>query len=190
MCWRTPASVFSAFAATSAEKDKTVNIFDATVPVLIHFLGSLSAIMKKGEAHCAAKKIDPAVMLSQRLYADMFTLTRQVQIATDTAKGAGARLAGVAVPSFPDEEKTFEELQARIAKTIDFLKSLDKTQFDGAETREIVLKVGGRELNFKGEAYLETWVKPNFYFHVSMAYAILRHNGVELGKPDFLAGAQ
>lgn len=164
-------------------------IYGASIPVLIHFLGSLSAILKKGEAHCAAKKIDPAVMLGLRLSPDMFPLTRQVQIASDVAKGAGARLAGIAVPSYADEEKTFEDLQARIAKTVDFLKSLDKAQFEGAESRTITFKAG-REFSFSGADYLETWAKPNFYFHLSMAYGILRHAGVELGKSDFLAGGK
>ena len=167
-----------------------MDLYESSVPVFIHFLRSLSAILKKGEAHCAAKKIDPAVMLGMRLAPDMFPLSRQVQIASDAAKGAGARLAGVAVPSFPDEEKTFEELQARISKTIDFLSGLSKEQFEGGEARAISLKAGGRELTFTGAAYLETWAKPNFYFHATTAYAILRHGGVELGKSDYLAGGQ
>ena len=167
-----------------------MNIYDASVPVFTHFLRSLSVILKKAEAHCTAKKIDPAIILSARLFPDMFALTRQVQIASDAAKGAGARLAGIAVPSYPDEEKSFEELQARIARTIEFLAGLKKEQFDGAEERDIAIKAGPRELNFKGAAYLETWAQPNFYFHVTTAYAILRHNGIELGKPDFLAGGQ
>jgi hypothetical protein len=167
-----------------------MNIFDASVPVFTHFLHSLSAILTKAEAHCTAKNIDPAVMLAQRLYPDMFTLTRQVQIASDTAKGAGARLAGIAVPSFSDEEKTFPDLQARIAKTVDFLGGLRREQFEGAETRAISVKAGPRELEFVGATYLETWAKPNFYFHATTAYAILRHNGVEIGKPDFLAGGK
>ena len=165
-------------------------MYDTSVPVFIHFLTSLSGILKKAEAHCAAKKIDPAVILNARLFPDMFALTRQVQIASDAAKGAGARLSGIAVPSWADEEKTFDELQARVARTIDFLASLKPEQFAGAETREIALKAGGRELNFKGFAYLETYAKPNFFFHLTTAYAILRHNGIELGKPDFLAGGQ
>lgn len=167
-----------------------MNIYDSSVPVFTHFLRSLAAILKKAEAHCAARKIDPAVILAARLYPDMFALTRQVQIASDAAKGAGARLAGIPVPSFPDEEKSFEDLQARIGRTIDFLAGLRKDQFDGAEERDIQIKAGGRELSFKGGAYLEIWAKPNFYFHVTTAYAILRHNGIELGKPDFLAGGQ
>ena len=167
-----------------------MNMYDASVPVFTHFLGSLSAILKKAEAHCAAKKIDPAVLLGARLFPDMFALTRQVQIASDGAKGAGARLAGIAAPSWPDDEKSFEELQARIAKTVAFLAGLNKDQFEGAENRDIHIKAGPRELDFKGAAYLETWAKPNFYFHLTTAYAILRHNGIELGKPDFLAGGQ
>jgi uncharacterized protein len=162
--------------------------YDASVPVFIHFLSSLSAILKKAEAHCAARKIDPAVMLGLRLSPDMFPLTRQVQIASDAAKGAGARLAGIPVPSYPDEEKSFDELQARVAKTIAFLQGLRKEQFEGAESRAISLKAGGRELSFLGAPYLETYAKPNFFFHLTAAYAILRHAGVELGKPDFLAG--
>ena len=167
-----------------------MNMYDASVPVFTHFLRSLSVILKKAEVHCAAKKIDPNVILTARLFPDMFALTRQVQIASDAAKGAGARLAGIAVPSWPDEEKSFEELQGRISKTIAFLAELKPEQFQGAETRAISLKAGGREMNFTGFAYLETWAKPNFYFHVTTAYAILRHNGIELGKPDFLAGGQ
>jgi hypothetical protein len=165
-------------------------MYDSSVPVFLHFLNSLSAILKKAEEHCAARNIDPVVMLGQRLTPDMFPLSRQVQIASDAAKGAGARLAGIAVPSFPDEEKTFEELQARISKTADFLKGLSKEQFAGAETRAISLKVAGREMTFAGAAYLETWAKPNFFFHLTTAYAILRQGGVELGKRDYLAGGQ
>ncbi|WP_421694266.1 DUF1993 domain-containing protein [Aestuariivirga sp.] len=165
-----------------------MNIYDASVPVFVHFLGSLSKILKKAEDHCAAKKIDPAVLLSQRLYPDMYPVLRQVQIASDSAKGACARLAGVDVPSFPDEEKTFPELQARIQKTIDFVTSIPREKFAGAEEREIHIKAGPRELHFNGVSLLETWSQPNFYFHLTTAYAIFRHNGVELGKPDFLAG--
>ena len=167
-----------------------MNLYDSSVPVFVHFLRSLSVILKKAETHCAAKKIDPTIILNARLFPDMFALTRQVQIASDGAKGAGARLAGAAVPSWPDEEKTFEELQSRISRTIAFLSDLKPEQFEGADGRDISLKAGGRELNFKGQAYLETWAKPNFFFHVTTAYAILRHNGIELGKPDFLAGGQ
>ena len=163
-------------------------MFDTSVPVFVHFLKSLSSILKKAEAHCEAKKIDPAVLLGMRLYPDMLALTRQVQIATDSAKGAGARLAGIAVPSFADDEKTFADLQARIAKTMDFLGTLSKEQFAGAATRAINFKAGSREMNFTGGEYLEIWAKPNFFFHVTTAYAILRHNGLDIGKPDYLAG--
>lgn len=163
-------------------------MFDTSVPVFIHYLKSLSAILRKAEDYCAAKKIDPAVMLSQRLYPDMFALTRQVQIATDGAKAAGARLAGIPVPSFPDEEKTFDELQARIAKTIDFLSSLNKSQFADAATRTITFKSGGVDKSFPGADYLGMWAFPNFFFHVATAYNILRHNGLEIGKGDYLRG--
>ena len=161
---------------------------DASVPVFIHFLNSLSGILSKAEAHCTARKIDPAVMLGLRLAPDMFPLVRQVQIVSDAAKGAGARLSGAAVPGFPDDEKSFAELQARIARTIDFLQGLRREDFAGAEARAISLKAGGREMSFTGAAYLETWAKPNFFFHLTTAYAILRHAGVELGKPDYLSG--
>ncbi len=163
-------------------------IYETSIPVFVHYLKSLSAILKKAEAHCAAKKIDPAVMLSQRLYPDMFALTRQVQIATDGAKAAGARLAGIAVPSFPDEEKTFEDLQARVAKTMDFLSSLTKSQFEGAADRVITFKSGGNDKSFKGSDYIGLWAFPNFFFHIATAYNILRHNGLEIGKGDYLRG--
>ena len=163
-------------------------MFDTSIPVFIHYLKSLSAILKKAEDHCAARKIDPAVMLSQRLYPDMFALTRQVQIAADGAKAAGARLAGIAVPSLADEEKTFAELQARIAKTTDFLSTLSKSQFDGAADRVITFKSGGADKSFKGSDYLGLWAFPNFFFHVTTAYNILRHNGLEIGKGDYLRG--
>lgn len=161
-------------------------MYDASIPVFLHFLDSLSAILKKAEDHCAAKKIDPAVMVSLRLYPDMLPLPRQVQIACDSAKGAGARLAGIAVPSYPDDEKTFADLQARIAKTADFLRTLTKAQFEGAASRAISFKAGPREMNFVGADYLGRWAFPNFFFHVTTAYAILRHNGVEIGKTDYM----
>jgi uncharacterized protein len=148
----------------------------------------MPASASSASAETCAEGNDPAVMLGLRLSPDMFPLTRQVQIASDAAKGAGARLAGVPVPSYPDEEKSFDELQARVAKTIAFLQGLRKEQFEGAESRAISLKAGGRELSFLGAPYLETYAKPNFFFHLTAAYAILRHAGVELGKPDFLAG--
>jgi len=164
-------------------------MYDASVPVLTHFLKGLSALLKKAEAHCDARKIDHNAILQARLFPDMFHFTRQVQLVTDFAKGASARLAGVAVPSFADEEKTFAELQARIAKTIDFLGTLTKEQFADAATRNITLKVGGNDMSFAGGEYLVGYAMPNFYFHLSTAYNLLRHNGVELGKRDFMGRA-
>ena len=161
-------------------------MYDASVGTITHFLGGMSRFLKKAEAHAEAKKIDPRVLLDARLYPDMFPTIRQVQITTDHAKGAGARLAGVEVPSFEDTEKTFEDLQARIKKTIDFLATLKKEQFNDAATRQISMKVGGRDMTFAGADYLSRFALPNFYFHMTTAYAILRHNGVELGKGDYM----
>ena len=161
-------------------------MFDTSVPVLIHFLNGLSAILKKAEAHCEARKIDPNALLQARLFPDMFAFTRQVQLVTDFAKGAGARLAGIAVPSFADEEKTFGELQARIAKTTELLSTLTKEQFAGAASRTVTIKAGGREMSFPGAEYFSSFAMPNFYFHLAAAYNILRHNGVELGKMDYM----
>jgi len=162
-------------------------IYDASVPIFIQFLTGLGSILHKAEAFVQSKKIDPDALLSARLYPDMYTFTRQVQLTCDFAKGAGARLAGIPVPSFPDEEKTFEELHARIRKTTDFLRTLKKDQFADAAERAVTLKVGGQEMSFKGADYLNRFVLPNFYFHMTTAYALLRHNGVELGKMDFMA---
>lgn len=151
-----------------------------------HSLKALAAILKKAETYCEAKKIDPNALLADRLYPDMLPFNRQVHIATDQAKGCGARLTGIAVPSYPDEEKTFAELQARIAKTLDFLGSLKREQFADAATRTVTLKIGGKDTELKGATYLSSAVLPNFYFHVTTAYNILRHNGLEIGKGDFL----
>ena len=165
-----------------------LSMYNTSVPVLKHMLGSLSTILKKAVEHAEAKKIDPSVFTSARLFPDMFALTRQVQIATDQAKGCAARLAGVDIPKFEDNEASFDELQARIAKTIAFLDSIKAEQIDGSEEREIKLQLHERTLEYKGQDYLNRWVLPNFYFHVATAYNILRHNGVEIGKKDFLAG--
>ena len=164
-------------------------MYDASVPIFIQFLTGLGSILHKAEAYVQSKKVEPDALLKVRLFPDMYTFTRQVQLACDFAKGAGARLAGVPVPSYPDDEKTFEELHARIRKTTDFLKTLKKDQFADAAGRSITLKVGGQEMNFKGADYLNWFVLPNFYFHLTTAYALLRHNGVELGKMDFMARA-
>jgi hypothetical protein len=161
-------------------------MFDSSVPVFTQFLTAMAAILKKAEAHCEAKKIDPDALLTARLFPDMYPLRRQVQLACDFAKGAGARLTGIAVPSFPDEEKTFPELQARIAKTLDFLATLKKEQFADAATRTITLKIGGQDMSFPGAVYLRYFAFGNFYFHVTTAYNILRHNGLEIGKRDFM----
>ena len=161
-------------------------MYDNSIAPMSHSLKALAAILKKAEAHCEARKIDPNALLTARLFPDMLTLIRQVLIATDHAKGCGARLAGIANPSFPDEEKTFAELQARIAKALDFLGSLKREQFADAATRTVTIKVGGKDVELKGAAYLTSVALPNFYFHVTTAYNILRHNGLEIGKGDFL----
>ena len=164
----------------------TVNAYQATVPAFVQILTALSGILKKAQAHAEAKKIDPSVFITARIAPDMFAFARQVQIATDHAKGASARLAGVDVPSYADTETTFDELQARIAKTLDFVKGLKQAQFDGGFDRDITLTLGGQKMTWKGGVYLYQFALPNFYFHATAAYAILRHNGVEVGKRDFL----
>ena len=149
-------------------------------------LRNLSAILDKAQAHAAARKIDPAALTAFRLYPDMFPLTRQVQIACDTAKGAVARLAGVEIPKHEDTEQSFAELKARIAKTLDFLDSVPAAKMEGADEREVTIRSRGEDVTMRGPQYLLAVAQPNFYFHVATAYNILRHNGVELGKKDFL----
>jgi hypothetical protein len=163
-----------------------ISMYRASVPIFLQILPCTSAILDKTAVHAAAKKIEPQVFLEARLYPDMFPLTRQIQIASDFAKGACARLAGVEPPKYPDTETTIDELKARIAKTIAFIKEFKPSQIDGSEEREISLQMGGQTRTFKGENYLISVVLPNFFFHATTAYAILRHNGVELGKQDFL----
>ena len=163
----------------------SISMYQSSVPVCVRMLSNLSAILKKAEAYAAAKKIDPSVLINARLAPDMFPLSRQIQIATDVTKGGAARLAGVDVPSYEDKEATFPELQERIQKTITFIQSIKPAQIDGSEEREINLKVGD-EMNFLGLPYLLTFVMPNVYFHVTTAYAILRHNGLDVGKMDYL----
>lgn len=164
----------------------TINTYQATVPAFVQILTSLSAILKKAAAHAEAKKIDPAVFVNARIAPDMFPLARQVQIATDHAKGASGRLAGVDVPSFPDTETTFDELQQRITKTLDFIKGLKPAQFDGGESRDVTLTIAGQKMTWKGATYLFHFALPNFYFHATTTYDILRHNGVDVGKRDFI----
>lgn len=161
-------------------------MYDVTLPVLRHQLNALSAVLAKAVAHCEARKIDAEVMTGMRLYPDMLPLTRQVQIACDFAKGCAARLSGQAVPSYSDDEKTFAELEARIQKTLAFMGTVSPSQLERAESRDVTIKVGGKERTLSGQDYYYSYVLPNFYFHVTTAYNILRHNGVELGKGDFL----
>lgn len=162
-------------------------IYDASIPWMLHALGNLTGVLEKGSAHCEKEKIDPSALLSARLFPDMFALTRQVQVVSDTAKGAAARLAGVEAPKFEDTEASFAELKTRLDKTASFLKGLDKGKFQGADTRPIELKFPSITLNFpSGWNYLMAFVLPNIYFHSATSYDILRHNGVKLGKPDFL----
>ncbi|MBL0076572.1 MAG: DUF1993 domain-containing protein [Rhodocyclaceae bacterium] len=164
----------------------TISMYAASIPVLKHNLQSLARVLKQGEAHATSAAFEPSVLLSSRLFPDMFTLIRQVQIATDQAKGCAARLSGSEIPKYDDNEATFAELDARITKTIAFLDTVKADQVDGSEEREITLQAGPMTLNFKGQAYLTTWVYPNFFFHMTTAYNILRHNGVVLSKRDFL----
>ncbi len=168
----------------------SISIYDISIPVLIRGLTNLSAILDKAAAHAAAKKFDPIVLSQARLYPDMHPLSRQVQIACDTAKGAAARLAGIEIPKHEDTEVTLAELKQRIAKTLDFLKTVTADQLKDAESRAIELKFPNRTLNFTARAYVTDFVLPNFYFHDSIAYALLRHNGVEIGKADFLGAIQ
>jgi hypothetical protein len=147
---------------------------------------NLNAILGKGAAYAEARKIEPSVLLNYRLAPDMLPLSRQVQIATDVAKGCAARLAGVEPPRYEDNESSFAELKARVDKTVGFLQGFTPAQIDGSEDKDIQLKVGGRDLQFKGLPYLLNFAHPNVYFHITTAYAILRHAGVELGKMDFL----
>ncbi len=165
-------------------------MFHTSVPVFIHGLTTLSTILKKGEVYTSEKKIDPSVFVNARLAPTMFPLSRQIQITCDIVKGGVSRLAGEDAPSFADTETTFLELQTRIDKTITYLKGFKPEQIDGTEAKDITLKVGGHELKFIGQAYLLSFVIPNFYFHITAAYTILRHNGVDVGKMDFLGNIQ
>jgi hypothetical protein len=161
-------------------------MYAMSVPVFVKSLGSLSAILDKAAAHAEARKIDPSVLLAARLYPDMFALTKQVQVACDFAKGSVARLAGQEPPKYDDTETTIDALKARIARTITFVQGFAESQFDGSETREISLKIRDQVLTYKGYPYLAHIALPNFFFHAVTAYDILRHNGVELGKRDFI----
>jgi hypothetical protein len=165
----------------------TVSMYQVSVPVFKQMLGALSAVLAKAEAHAEAKKITPDALLQARLYPDMFPLLRQVQIACDFAKSVSARIAEVEVPSYEDSEASFADLQARIAKTLAFIGGLQASQIDGGEERRIVTQAGTpREKIFSGQSYLLNYGLPHFFFHTTTAYAILRHNGVEVGKKDYI----
>lgn len=167
----------------------SISMYQAGIPVAIRFLNSLSAILDKAAAHCTARNIDQTVLVNARLAPDMLPLSRQIQIASDIVKGGAARLAGTEPPTYEDKEASFDELKARIAKTVAFLQTFTPAQIDGSEAKEIVLKMRSGEMKFNGQDYLTGFVLPNLFFHVTTAYAILRHNGIELGKKDFLGGA-
>jgi hypothetical protein len=161
-------------------------MYQASIPTFIRMLTNLSEVVKKGAAYAEARKIDPTVLLNSRLFPNMYTLTRQVQIVTDMVKGCAARLTGQEPPSYEDKEASFPELIARIEKTIAFLKTFTPAQIDGSEEKSVSLKVGGQLMTLQGLPYLLSYVLPNVYFHTTTAYNILRHNGVELAKKDYL----
>lgn len=165
----------------------TSPIYTASIPVFKQMLGGLSGVLAKADAHVAAKKIDPNALLQARLFPDMFPLLRQVQVATDFAKSVSARLAGVDVPKLDDNEQTFADLQARITTVLTFIEGLDVALFEEAATREIVTQAGTpKEKRFTGASYIFNYGLPHFFFHTTTAYAILRHNGVEVGKKDYI----
>jgi uncharacterized protein len=164
-----------------------MSFYDATVPAFLQILGSLSGLLTKAEAHCKAKNIQPEVLLGARLYPDMLPLSRQIQLACDFAGKACARLTRSEVPSTPDTETSFEELKQRLAKTIDYVKSFKPAQFDGADARDVTFPAGpNNSMTLKGQQFLSNVAFPNFYFHAATTHGILRHNGVEIGKRDFL----
>ena len=164
----------------------TISMFQVSVPRLINALNNLSHILDKAQAHIDAKKIDASALIQFRLYPDMLNFTRQVQIASDTAKGVIARLAGVEIPAYEDNEQSIADLKARIAKTIAFIQGFKPEQIDGTEDKDIITKRGEKETHYKGMQFLLGHAIPNVYFHTTTAYAILRHNGVEVGKRDYL----
>jgi len=165
-----------------------MSFHDASVTAFLQILGSLSTILAKAEAHCTTKNIQPDVLLGARLYPDMLPLTRQIQLVCDFAGKACARLTHSEVPSTPDTEKTFDELRQRLTKTIDYIKAFKPAQFDGADSRDVSFPAGGpnNTMTLKGQQFLSHFAFPNFYFHAATAHGILRHNGVEIGKRDFL----
>lgn len=164
----------------------TISMYHASVPRLVNALNNLSHVLGKAQSHIEARKLDPKTLLEFRLYPDMLNMTRQVQIASDTAKGLVARLAGLDNPVYEDNEQSIAELQARLAKTVAFMQSVSAAQIDGTEDKAIVTKRGDKETHYKGMQFLLGHALPNVYFHSSMTYAILRHNGVDIGKRDYL----
>ena len=166
----------------------SLSMYQASVPVLTRMLNNLVHILDKAVAHAEMKNIDQSIFINARLAPDMFPLLRQVQMISDTAKGCAARLAGIDNPSFADTETTFAELKERIAKTITFVNSVTAMQIDGSEERKIEIKLPQKTLKFIGQVYLLNFVLPNFYFHLTTVYAILRHNGIDIGKMDYLGG--
>jgi hypothetical protein len=175
-----------AITATLQGTAMALSMYDASVPAFVRTLKNLDAILDKATAYAEAKKVDPDLLVTSRLAIDMLPLARQIQIATDGAKGGAARLARVDIPSYPDDETTVAALKERIAKTVAFLEGIPADRFVGAEDLTIELKLGAREMSFPAKQYLFGFVIPNFYFHVTTTYAILRHNGVEIGKTDYL----
>ena len=163
-----------------------ISMYQASVPRFVNILGNLSNILDKAQAHVDAKKLDPAALTSYRLFPDMFPMAAQVQVACDTAKGVVARLAGIEIPVHEDNEKTLADLKAHIAKTIAFIQTVTPGQIDGTEDKEIVIKRGDKETRYKGMQFLLGHALPNFYFHITTTYNILRHNGIEIGKRDYL----
>jgi len=163
-----------------------LSLYEISVPVFARGLGQLNYILEKGLAHAQAAGTDPSELVNARLAPDMFTLAGQIQSASDAAKFGVARIAGVTAPSFPDTEATYAELQARVTKTIDYLQTVERASIDGFEEREVTMKVRGNELKFTAQRYLLQFSLPNFFFHVTTAYDVLRHNGVPLGKLDYL----
>ena len=164
----------------------SLSMHSASIPYFVRALNNLSAILEKGAAHAQEKDIDPSILVTDRLFPDMFPLSRQVQIACDVSKGAAARISGIEAPSHEDSESSFEELIERINKTIEFLNSLPTDKINGTEEKEIKFQAGPYELDFTGATYLSMWALPNIYFHVTTTYTILRHNGVALGKIDYV----
>lgn len=167
----------------------SLTMHECSIPVFLRYLNNLSALLEKGTSYASEKEIEYSILANARLYPNMLSLSRQVQIACDVTKGAAARLSGVESPKHEDKETTFEELQDRIAKTKSFLESIDEADINGTEDKEILLQAGPKEFKFTGRIFLTTFALPNLLFHVSTAYNILRHNGVDIGKMDYLGGA-